>query len=82
MSHDEILCREFVEVVTEYLDGALDDRTLTHVEEHLVMCDWCEDYLGHIQATVEMLGTLDDEPASPPAALSDAVTKALREAKR
>jgi predicted anti-sigma-YlaC factor YlaD len=82
MKHDEILCREFVEVVTDYLEGALQDPTLSRVEEHLVMCDWCEDYVGHIQTTVDLLGTLDDKPESPPTALTDAVTRALREAKR
>ena len=51
MSFDEIVCREFVELATDYLDGALPDATLELVEEHLAMCDWCRDYLGQIEAT-------------------------------
>ena len=51
MSFDEIVCREFAELATDYLDGALPDATLELVEEHLAMCDWCRDYLGQIEAT-------------------------------
>jgi predicted anti-sigma-YlaC factor YlaD len=51
VSFDEIVCREFAELATEYLDGALPDATLELVEEHLAMCDWCRDYLGQIEAT-------------------------------
>ena len=47
--HDhEIICREFVELVTDYLEGALAPETVDLVEQHLVMCDWCRDYLGHM----------------------------------
>jgi predicted anti-sigma-YlaC factor YlaD len=81
MSHDEITCREFVEVLTDYLEGALDDRTLTHVEEHLVLCDWCEDYAGQMDATIETLGNLSDAEPPPPAGLTDAIAAALRERK-
>ena len=51
VSFDEIVCREFAELATDYLDGALPDATLELVEEHLAMCDWCRDYLGQIEAT-------------------------------
>ena len=51
MSFDEIVCREFAELATDYLDGALPDPTLELVEEHLAMCDWCRDYLGQIETT-------------------------------
>jgi len=51
VSVDEVVCREFAELATEYLDGAMPDETLELVEEHLAMCDWCRDYLGQIEAT-------------------------------
>jgi predicted anti-sigma-YlaC factor YlaD len=38
MRHDEVVCREFVELATEYLDGALPEPDLERVEEHLVIC--------------------------------------------
>jgi predicted anti-sigma-YlaC factor YlaD len=51
MSADEIVCREFVELATEYLDDALPEPTLEIVEEHLAMCDWCREYLHQIATT-------------------------------
>jgi len=67
---DEVTCREFVELITEYFEGALAPRTLSLVEEHLVMCDWCTVYLGQMELTIASLRDLH-EPASaePPAAL-------------
>jgi predicted anti-sigma-YlaC factor YlaD len=72
---DEVTCRQFVELVTEYFEGALDARTLNHVEEHLVMCDWCVTYAEQIQATVDALGQFaEPTPPAPP----DTVLAALR----
>jgi predicted anti-sigma-YlaC factor YlaD len=61
MSHDEIVCREFVEVATEYLDGALPESDLERVEEHLVICALCRTYLDQIAATATALGATDDD---------------------
>jgi predicted anti-sigma-YlaC factor YlaD len=73
---DEVTCQQFVELITDYFEGALTGRTLSHVEEHLVMCDWCVTYLEQMRATVALLGALDDGPIPAPspallAALSD-----------
>ena len=51
MTVDEVVCREFAELATDYLDGAMPEPTLELVEEHLAMCDWCRDYLHQIEAT-------------------------------
>jgi predicted anti-sigma-YlaC factor YlaD len=55
VSADEIVCREFSELATEYLEGAMPDPTLELVEEHLAMCDWCTDYLQQIRTTARAL---------------------------
>jgi len=55
---DEITCRQFVELLTDYFEGALADPTLTHVEEHLVMCDWCVTYAQQMDETISALKTL------------------------
>ena len=74
---DEITCRDLVELVTPYLEDALDEPTLDRVEEHLIMCDWCVDYLEQIRATIGALGTLPPEPV--PARLRQVVAAAVRE---
>ena len=52
---DEVTCREFVELVTDYWEGALPEERIELVEEHLVMCDWCKTYLEQLEATVRAL---------------------------
>jgi anti-sigma factor RsiW len=62
--HDEVTCVEFVELVTDYLEGALPEERADLTEEHIVMCDWCKTYLDQIEATVAALpGAFADEPA-------------------
>ena len=55
---DEVTCQQFVELVTDYFEGTLSSRTLTQVEEHLVLCDACVSYGEQMQATVVALGSL------------------------
>ena len=49
---DEIVCRELVELVTPYLEGALpaDERAL--VDQHLASCDGCQAYLQQMRLTI------------------------------
>jgi predicted anti-sigma-YlaC factor YlaD len=66
-SVEEVTCEQFVELVTDYFEGALPSRTLGEVEEHLVMCDWCRAYAGQMRGTVESLRGLSDEVSREPA---------------
>jgi len=75
---DEVLCREFVEIVTDYWEGALPEERLELVEEHLVMCDWCKVYLEQMEATVRALPEATvEEPV--PEATEEALLTAYRE---
>ena len=76
---DEVTCHQFVELVTDYFEGALDSRTLSQVEEHLVMCDWCVTYAEQMQATVATLHELKHEVSEQPA---ESLLLALRARKR
>jgi anti-sigma factor RsiW len=53
-----LVCRDFVELVTAYLDGAMDDRTRARVERHLGACDACTRYLEQFRAVIRMTGRL------------------------
>jgi predicted anti-sigma-YlaC factor YlaD len=77
VSVDEIVCREFAELATEYLDGAMPDETLELVEEHLAMCDWCRDYLRQIETTARTVADAAGPQTAPPATL-DALVGAFR----
>jgi predicted anti-sigma-YlaC factor YlaD len=75
---DEVTCRQFVELVTEYFEGSLEPRTLSQVEEHLAMCDWCSTYLDQMHATIASLRQLVEERAPEPPDSVLAVFRARR----
>ena len=72
---DEVTCQQFVEMVTDYFEGALEPHTLSQVEEHLVMCDWCVTYVEQMQATIASLRELSEPSVPEP---TDSVLAALR----
>jgi predicted anti-sigma-YlaC factor YlaD len=75
---DEVTCREFVELVTDYWEGALPEQQMELVEEHLVMCDWCKTYLEQMEVTVEALPeAAEREPV--PEATEQVLLSAFRE---
>jgi hypothetical protein len=80
---DEVTCREFVELATDYFEGALSDRTHNQVEEHLVICDGCANYADQLRATVVALRDLhnwgDDAPCDEPSAEVLAALKQRRD---
>jgi hypothetical protein len=69
-------CVEFVELVTAYLEGALDAETEQRVVDHMALCDGCERYLDQIRVTVRRLGDLPPEGLSTDA--RDALLAAFR----
>jgi anti-sigma factor RsiW len=62
---NDIVCIQFVEVVTDYLDGAMTREERARFEAHLAQCDGCERYLAQIRTTVALTGrvTVDDVDA-------------------
>jgi len=52
-------CNELVELVTAYLDGALDADTRASFEEHLLDCDGCGNYLEQFRVTIATVGTIE-----------------------
>ena len=59
---DSLECRELVELVTAYLDGALTPEDEQQVVAHLATCDGCSAYLAQIETTIGQLGQLTPEP--------------------
>lgn len=59
-----ITCREFVELVTEYLEQRLDRDTRARFEQHVAVCPGCARYLDQIRASVEVLGRVSLDPIS------------------
>jgi anti-sigma factor RsiW len=62
---DPLVCREFVELVTEYLDGTLPRSERLRLEAHLSACDGCDAYLDDFRVIVRTLGETPQPPADP-----------------
>jgi hypothetical protein len=60
-------CAEFVELVTSYLEGALDRDTEGRFVEHATRCVGCERYLDQFRETIRVLGRLDADAIEPEA---------------
>jgi anti-sigma factor RsiW len=75
-----LTCRELVELVTHYFDGALPPEERLRFEEHVAVCPPCRIHLNQMRETVRLLGTLDEEHV--PAAARDSLLHAFRDWKR
>ena len=64
---EHLSCQELVELVTDYLEGALDDRDLRAFEGHLAGCDGCTEYVEQLRATIRIVGTLTPDDLTPDA---------------
>ena len=62
-----VTCREFVELVTEYLEGVMSTGDRTRFEAHLDHCDECREYLAQFRATIAAVGHLPPESIAPEA---------------
>ena len=63
----EIVCQQAVELVTDYLEGALSPRDRARFEAHLAGCPHCTEYLEQIRATIAALGRIEPEDLDPQA---------------
>jgi len=63
----DIVCQQAVELVTDYLEGALSRRDRRRFESHLHACPNCSAYLEQIRQTIELAGAVDAEDLSPEA---------------
>jgi anti-sigma factor RsiW len=70
-------CKQLVELVTAYLEEALDDATRARFEDHLEGCDGCGTYLQQFRMTVATLGKIPAEEIDP--AFRDRLLAAFRD---
>jgi anti-sigma factor RsiW len=64
---EEINCQELVELVTDYLEGALEPADLRRFEEHLAACGKCTEYMAQLRATISAVGQITPDDLSPEA---------------
>ena len=73
-------CNEFVELVTEFLAGAMDEETEHRFVEPLAECPGCDVYFDQFRQTIDTLGTLPPESLS--GAARDRLLTAFRDWRR
>ncbi len=61
----DVVCREAVELVTDYLEGALRGRERARFEAHLAACPHCSEYLAQMRRTLDALGRIEPEELEP-----------------
>lgn len=57
----DLTCRELVELVTDYLEGALPSGERMRFEKHLGGCENCQTYLQQMEHTIHLSGQLTEE---------------------
>ena len=61
---NELTCKTLVELITEYLEGALAPAERARFEAHLAGCHGCSIYLEQMRQTIRMLGRLTEDSLS------------------
>jgi anti-sigma factor RsiW len=74
----EVVCQQWVELVTAYVEGALPRRVTKAVDRHLAGCKHCREYLAQMRQTIRVTGELPGDDEIPPELL-DALEQAFRE---
>jgi predicted anti-sigma-YlaC factor YlaD len=62
---EDITCREIVELVSDYLEGALSPEEHEAFEMHLSYCDGCVNYLDQMRETIRITGELREDSLPP-----------------
>ena len=65
MGPEQLTCRELVERVTDYLDGALAPAEHAQLEQHLVLCLGCRHHLSQVRGALRVLHALPVEDLRP-----------------
>jgi anti-sigma factor RsiW len=72
-------CRQVVELMTDYLEGALSAVERARFEDHVAGCDGCTAYLAQLRMARKIMGrlaSLADEPV--PAGVEKELVEAFR----
>ena len=62
---DEVVCVDVVELLTDYLEGALSPQLRVLVDDHLTACSACRLYLEQLSRTIAELGHVPAQTLTP-----------------
>src|SRR3954468_7167869 len=58
---EDLSCAQLVELVSDYVEGALSRVEQARVEDHLAQCGGCSIYFDQLRAAIELTGRLRTE---------------------
>ena len=61
----DLVCRQAVELVTDYLEGTLSRTARRRFEAHLAGCPHCTEYLAQMRETISLAGRIEPEDLPP-----------------
>jgi predicted anti-sigma-YlaC factor YlaD len=76
----DVVCQDVVELLTDYLEGALSADLRRRIDEHLGACDGCTNALEQLRETILLTGRLTEDQVPP--AEREAVREAFIEWRR
>lgn len=71
-----LVCRDAVELMSDYVEGALTRRDRRRLERHLAGCDACTAYLDQLRTVIAASGRVGPEDLDP--AALEALTEVYR----
>jgi anti-sigma factor RsiW len=74
----DLECRRVVELVTDYLEGALPTENTEQLEQHLLICDACMTYVDQHRTLIHTLAQPVAEPQAAPASAHKAALDLFR----
>jgi anti-sigma factor RsiW len=60
----DLACKELVEIITDYLEGALPERDRARFEAHILTCAPCREYVEEMRTTLRLTGRVTTESIS------------------
>ena len=73
-------CRQVVDLVTDYVDGALPSSERLAFEQHVAICPPCRAYFAQMRAVVRVAGSLREDHLPEP--VRENLRNAFRDWKR
>lgn len=61
----KIMCQQMVELLSDFIEGTLPNKTHKRVAAHLAMCAACPAYVEQLRATIALTGRLREEDIEP-----------------
>lgn len=73
---NDVACKEVVELLTDFLESALDGETRVLIERHLGLCADCTEYLRQFRLMITATGCLSETAL--PERVEDELLQAFR----